>query len=222
MPRYWTTLPTGHIAIGRLMSETFTVPLAPNDERLRRVLRWGALAQQVAKPRGVPVAWVLGLIWRESGGDALSRDDDQRVGLLKIPPERWGEHSPSALLQPRCNLEVGVAWIAEALRYSEQWPPIVSLYRSGGELTEHGLWQPFPSNESPWGMLEPAGYIDQVVAATNSFFSALEFDGAPDRTMPPLRVDASQIPNDEVFGPEPITRRDTPLPPEAPPTKPPR
>jgi len=160
----WTTRQDGVVEVDG------TVPMlsaAGRETMRRRVLRWLPSATRHGDANHVPVAWILGVIYAESGGVATVVSPDRGHGLMQLThPSVFKGHRPlSTLANPDLNIALGVELMA-SLRRSVGFdlPKIASGYNAG--LGKTG--SPHASSSSPWGMRETRGHIDRVVRAANT------------------------------------------------------
>lgn len=165
MTRAWRTLDDGRIEIDGVVP----VLAGPSAEHFRaRVCgRWSGLAELAGREHQVPPAWILGMIWAESGGNEHARSSDGGLGLMQLThPSTFAGHSPDEAMDPALNVRLGARAIATYARTprAADLPAVASRYNAGGRADG----SPHPSNASPWGYRETPGHIDRVVAATNT------------------------------------------------------
>lgn len=159
----------------------------------QRVLDWERPAAEKASKYGVPLPWILAIIYAESGG----RPDAENpccVGLMAIHCVAHGK-SREDMLSPDKNLDYGTSLLAESRRRGYDLPATASIHVAGGgtEYKPHSgtcssamVSSAFPDG-SPWGYCEhmftarqgdgAVGYIDRVVRANNSFIDLLAARG---------------------------------------------
>ena len=159
----WRTLSNGQLEVnGR-------VPLLSGEARSifrAQVLeRWGELASRHAAAAGVAVAWVLGMIWAESGGNPNARSPDGGFGLMQLTSRAAldGHTGAEVLADPSLNIELGSRLIARLMHPSDSLVEVASEYNAGA--TASG--RPHAGGE-PWGYRETPGHIARVVAASNT------------------------------------------------------
>jgi soluble lytic murein transglycosylase-like protein len=138
-------------------------------ENSRRVERWTRLAERAARAHGVPVEWILGVIWAESAGhpDAISRRG--AVGLMQVMTKMHGT-TRSAMLDPAQNVDKGASILAWLRARRDKWgQPFDLVFTASGYNAglDADTVQPHPSASSPWGMREQTPYIENVVRAQN-------------------------------------------------------
>lgn len=199
----WRTLPDGRVEVDTHDGAGWRVPTSgehPEVARAReRVLSWAPLAAEKAAKYGVPLSWILAVVYAESGGNP-DADNAPRcggtgcVGLMAI---HWKVHGKSreAMLDPEQNLDYGTSLLAESRKRGYDLPAAASIHVAGGgtTYTPHSgtcdsamVSAAFPEG-SPWGYCEhmfagrqgdgAVGYIDRVVRANNSFIEALADQG---------------------------------------------
>jgi soluble lytic murein transglycosylase-like protein len=189
----WRTLPDGRVEVDK--GSGFSVPLLPDERapinaRLERVLQWLPLAEKYSLKYDVPVSWILGFMYAESGGDP-SAENFCCVGLLAIFVKGKNPAHPSRtraqMLDPEQNLDYGTSLLADSRARGHDLPATASVHVGGGGTTGN----PWPSTASPWGMREhmwkvhergddTVGYIDQVVRASNTLLDRLGARVAPE------------------------------------------
>lgn len=165
MRRSWRTLDDGRIEVDG------EIPMLSGRSaehfRSRVCSRWSSLAELAAREHDVPPAWILGMIWAESGGDEHARAADGGRGLMQLThPSTFSGHSPDEVMDPQLNVRLGARTIARFARTprAADLPAVASRYNAGGRADG----SPHPSQASPWGYRETPGHIDRVVAATNT------------------------------------------------------
>jgi soluble lytic murein transglycosylase-like protein len=173
----WRTLPSGVVEVDQ--GRGFAAPSLSKPERelfRAKTGRWRALALEAGRRYGVPLAWVLAVIFAESGGDANAGPNAKGFGgLMGIGPltvravEPGSTRTSAADLHDAAwNVHIGTAYLGrlrgEAGEHAGELPVIASLYNAG----QRAPGQPWPSQRSPWGMRENEGYISRVVRASNS------------------------------------------------------
>jgi soluble lytic murein transglycosylase-like protein len=128
------------------------------------VRRWEKLACAAAHEFGVPVHWILGMIFSESGGIPSARSPVGAIGLMQLhSAAAKGGLSDEQILDPETNIRLGARLISRIYFDGDQLPEVASKYNAGG--TPNG--QPHESSSSPWRMREDPGHIDRTVAAAN-------------------------------------------------------
>lgn len=138
--------------------------------RLARVSAWSAVARLVAARLRIPLSWLLGFIYVESGGNPRAEGLDGERGLIQVMPST-AKHlgrDPERLFEPEYNLETGGELIAQHRTSGFDLPETASAYNAGTGMNG----RPYPSEKSPWGMRESPEYINRIVAATNHFTRA--------------------------------------------------
>jgi len=217
----WRTLPDESVEVDHGDGVGFFKPLSHEHPQVvdtqQRVMGWRELAAAAAAKHGVPLSWILAVVYAESGGQA---DADNApacggtgcVGLMAI---HWKVHGQSRgdMLDPAKNLDYGTSLLAESRRRGYDLPAAASIHVAGGgtSYTPHSgtcssamVSPDFPGG-SPWGMCEhmfpsaqgdgAVGYIDRVVRANNSFLELLGDSESPETPQP------EPLPVPEEFGP---------------------
>lgn len=174
----WRTLPSGAVEVDGKLPELGGAELAA----LRtRVMRWRALADKHSARTGVPVHWLLGVIYAETGGVPTLTSPKGAFGLMQVMPFNWGGRTKEQMADPDTNILVGSNILAGHIkRMGRDLPKVASGYNAGAQAQSGA---PHPSAASPWGMRENRGYISNVVAGANSALRELAADppkvGAP-------------------------------------------
>jgi len=167
----WRTTANGQIEVNG------AVPLlaaaARQAFRLRVIDRWGETARRAATAAGIPWAWVVGIIWAESGGDPTATSPVGAAGLMQLysAEARGGRSAAELKADPDLNVRLGARYLATIRSSGDTLVEVASKYNAG--QTRDG--RPHAGGE-PWGYRENAGYISRVVAATNT-----ALDAAPTR-----------------------------------------
>lgn len=162
----WTTTADGCVLVNK--GQGLTMPVLPKG-RLRELAnnvadRWAFLASEKADKYAVPLSWVLGSMFRESGGDPDAVSPAGAVGLMQIMP---GIHGLSAeeLRDPAVNVDKGAELLGQSLALGYDLPQALSRYNAGAQSSG----APHVSSLSPWGMRENEGHISAVVSAHNYY-----------------------------------------------------
>jgi len=173
----WRTEGDGTVQVDG--GQGFATPSLTKPERelfRAKTGRWRALALEHAERHGVPLSWVLAVIFAESHGDEHAGPNAKGFGgLMAIGPLTVRAVEPGStrthaadLHDPAWNVHVGTAYLGrlrgEAGEHGSELPVVASLYNAG----QRAPGQPWPSNRSPWGMRENEGYISRVVRASNA------------------------------------------------------
>lgn len=157
----WRTLPSGAVEVDGRTPELDPASLAVFRTR---VMRWRDLAEKHAARSGVPVNWLLGVIFAETGGVPTLTSTKGAFGLMQVMPFNWGGRSKEQMADPDTNILVGSSILAgHVKRMGRDLPKVASGYNAGAQTSG-----PWPSVTSPWGMRENKGYISKVVSAANS------------------------------------------------------
>lgn len=136
------------------------------------VEHWRELVELASADFRVPAATIFGIMWAESKGDPRARSAKGAMGLLQVMPFHWPEGTPeSAMLDPRGNIRKGVQIMANARSRTKDLVELASYYNAGGPWT-NASWlaaERQPGLTTRWGVPAEPGYIDTVVAASNTF-----------------------------------------------------
>lgn len=136
-----------------------------------QVWRWRELASRHAQSSGVPIHWVLGFIYAESGGNPNATSPAGAVGLMQLHSAgaRAG-HTLQQCYDPELNVRLGTQYLAKLVGpKSPTLPHVASRYNAGQK--QNG--SPHPANNA-WGMRHDQGFIDRVVAASNTALQRLK------------------------------------------------
>lgn len=176
----WRTAPDGRVEVDK--GSGFETPVLldhPNVRKtLDRVLQWRSLVEKYAAKHGVPLSWLLGDIYAESGGNAAAQNHCC-YGLMAIFAKVHGK-TPAQMLNPDENVNYGASLFAASRAKGLDLPAAASVHVAGGGMSG----TPHPSATNPWGMREHSwvdrpdadgsiGYIDRVVRANNTFVKLL-------------------------------------------------
>jgi hypothetical protein len=128
--------------------------------------RWEPLATKVADTFGLPVGWILAMIWRESGGNPRAFRKEPNgwtgIGLLQLThPGVKAGLTDAALYDPETNLLSGARHILRLVaRYGWDFPMVSAAYNAGSVRA---------STENPWGMVQTGGHVSAEVSALNYY-----------------------------------------------------
>ncbi len=181
------------------MGSGFTVPrLTEAQQRgLPKVLRWVPMATPYATKYGVPMPWLLGLIYVESGGNPSAQNPCCK-GLLALHQSFYGKPGDN-LLDPETNLRLGMPVIGRSVSGpGNLLPEVASMHNGGAAKGSNGL-KPKTDSKNVWGYVmemaanPPGGYIDKVVRAANSAADALDAIASGAAPLPPA-PGASPVP----------------------------
>ena len=176
----WTTLPDGRIEVnGKLPLMRGGLP--------DKVWQWAELAGQKGEKFNVPVHWILGHIYAESGGNpnALNTSDRPHgAGLMQIThPSLRGGRTDAQLMDPDLSVDIGAGLLgrlkSSGAEDARDLPSVASRYNAG--TAKSG--KPHRGPE-PWGMRATGNHIDRVVAASNSAHQLLHGDQATEPGKP--------------------------------------
>ncbi len=157
----WQTNSFGGVEVGGKLPLLSTADARSFEATVRP---WQAIAHDASAETGVPVPWILGVIFAESRGNPRARSSAGAIGLMQLlSPEARGGLSETELLDPVANIHAGARFLQRLRRSVDQLPEVASKYNAGAELDG----SPHRSSSSPWGLREQPEYIDRVVAANN-------------------------------------------------------
>lgn len=190
MPYSWRTLPSGAVEVDGKTPELRPAELAVFRSQ---VMRWKGLAEKHGARVGVPVHWILGVIFAETAGNPGLTSSAGAFGLMQVMPFNWGGRTKQQMADPDTNMLVGSAILAGHMRRMGQDLPKVASGYNAGASAKTGA--PHPSSSSPWGMRENTGYISKVVAASNTALRELGSAPGPKAPAPPAagRSDAETM-----------------------------
>ncbi len=171
MGRAWRTLPNGQIEIQGIGIETISG--AYLDRFLRNVQKWGALIDAQSARTGVPRAWIAAFIDQESAGNPTAESPAGAYGLMQIMPMWWRGHTKEQMSDPNTNATIGCDLLA-AVRKSQKPGPdgmpdlvkVASAYNCGSDSASN---EPRVRPGTTWGYCEDKGYIDAVIARSNTY-----------------------------------------------------
>lgn len=147
--------------------------------------QWRPLVERHAGRVRVHPAWLLGMAYRESGGnpDAVNPEgpgpEDDGLGIFQItyPGFKKG-YTRAQLLDPEVNTRIAADVVGQIVNgghgFPVDLPTAASIYNAGG--LAHGVAH--ASADSPWGMRETRGHILAVVSGSNTAILALDI-GVP-------------------------------------------
>lgn len=167
----WRTLDDGRVEVNGQVPELSGREL---ESFRTKTMRWRELAEKHSARTGVPVHWILGVIWAETRGDPSLTSPAGAYGLMQVMPFNFGGRSKEQMRDPDTNMAVGSSILAASMkRHGRNLPKVASNYNAGAQ--KNG--EPWPSTKSPWGMRENAGYITNVVTGANT--AARELAASP-------------------------------------------
>lgn len=176
----YITEPSGRVlTLGR--DEVFwsTPKLAEKDlPRFRAMVRnWKDLVEEASVDYHVPIAWIYGIMWSESGGDPKAESPAGALGLMQVMPVHFkpGENA----LDPRTNVRRGVSLLQSAHAKAPDLVQVASIYNAGTPPDGKGPWTNEvwlaagrkPSQTTRWGYAAEPSYLDHVVAASNTYLT---------------------------------------------------
>lgn len=150
--------------------------------------RWEPLAAKHAARTGVPVSWILATIWRESEGNPMAVNPEDRstpaddgLGLMQLTFKFFnGGHSRTEMMDPELNVRIGTDYLAsQSKRYGGDGPKVFASYNHGSVS---------PSDLNPYGMVSTGNHIDSEVGSNNYYLM---------RSLLPESVGATRVVTDE-------------------------
>jgi soluble lytic murein transglycosylase-like protein len=172
MTHTWRTLDDGRIEVDG------SVPTVAAGARLATlqsvIAKWGPLIEEQSQRTGVPRAWIGAIITVESAGNPAAESPVGALGLMQLMPPNWKGHSRAEIMDARINATLGVDMldvIRRTQRPGNNGPDLVkvaSTYNGGSDNAQN---EPRKRSGDPWGLLENAGYIDQVIANSNTLIA---------------------------------------------------
>lgn len=187
-----------YTAVSRDGGETFErIALPGPNAHTKRVDTWYPLVQKYAAKHGVPEAWLLAVVYSESGGDPKAGNDLCCSGLTGLHRKVWGL-TREQTYDPDTALDMGAKILGSAMRSQQHDLPRSAATYNHGHVA--------PSAASVWGMVEnmPAvpwtGYIEKIVRTANWYQARLD---AGDPITP--RAPQPPDPPDPPEPPEPVT-----------------
>jgi soluble lytic murein transglycosylase-like protein len=179
----WKTDPDGHVEVDQGDGNGFVAISLPaaGDRATAKTEQWAGLAQKYATLYGVPLSWVLAVIYAESGGDpTVGSSDDLGAGLMQLTLSVYGLTRAEAQ-DPETSVRLGTQTLGQARQRGNDLPAVASVYNAGGGHTG----TPHASATDPWGYVETrpslpySGYIEKVVRASNYFLGRFPNGVAP-------------------------------------------
>ncbi len=163
----WRTTETGFVEVDKGDGVFRRITWSPAIAQLEKTKQWIPLAIEKSQKYNVPVHWILGVIVSESGGDPNAHNWCC-YGLMAI---YLAVHNKTAeeMSDPDKNVDYGTSLLASSVAKGLDLPQTASVHNAGGGTS--GL--PHASSNSPWGMRENAGYIENVVKSANWFLDFL-------------------------------------------------
>lgn len=168
----WRTTPEGFVEVDKLGDGNFErITLGHADSATTRTETWIPLAKKYADAEGLPVPWVLAVIYSESGGNpSIASSDSVGAGLMQITvdPPIFGLSRAQAL-DPEANVKAGTHYLGTYAKKGNDLVQVASIFNAGPGTDGH----PHPDVSKPFGLREHvpsipfSGYIEKVVAASN-------------------------------------------------------
>lgn len=161
----WRTLESGLLEVDAGTGWS-VIELPGPDAQTKATEAWLPSAKLHARAHGVPVSWVLAVIYAESGGNPTVRNACC-AGLMALSLAVY-KISEAQAFDPEINIELGTKTLGQYRAQGWDLPEVASMYNAGPKAG-----RPKPDLSDPWGMVEnrPAvpwtGYIEKVVRAAN-------------------------------------------------------
>jgi hypothetical protein len=180
----YVTDPSGLILVSTPQKDVdFGVPkIAPSYMGLFRdmVSKWKTQIDDLGAEFRVPSSTAFGIMWSESAGNAgkTHRNDNGTLdaGLMQVNQVNWGGRSQADMMNPTTNLRVALGLLRSAIAGFRDLPQVASMYNAGANPATNG---PYTNADRPkiatrWGFVSSPGYIDSVVAASNTYLQEFE------------------------------------------------
>lgn len=142
--------------------------------------RWGAVIDEAGVDYRLPSSQIAGEMWAESNGVPNLTSEAGAVGLMQILPIHFSDAQKPMMFDPRTNIRKGAELLQKAKAGFRDIVQVASAYNAGGPRGMfEGPWTNEtwlaagrnPSLTSRWGYACQAGYIDRVVAASNTYIA---------------------------------------------------
>ena len=152
---------------------------------INRVTNWKDLIDQDSAKYSVAPAIIAGFMAQESGGNpnVQSPAPANAIGLMQIITSTgymWGNKylgrsvSAQELFEPEINIELGTAGIADYMKQTGNNIVKVAAYYNSGKNQCGTAHECSPSK---WDLITNCGYIDGVIAWTNTMIESGNFSG---------------------------------------------
>jgi soluble lytic murein transglycosylase-like protein len=170
--------PSGLVLVSTVdRNVAFGPPLLPSGRRgafRDMVSRWQPLVDQVGTDFRLPSSLLFGIMWAESNGNpnAQHRNANGTIdaGIMQINQVNWRGNTLAAMLVPETNMKIAGEILRAAQAGFRDLPQVASEYNAGHKPDG----SPYTNADRPaiatrWGYAAGPGYIDTVVAASNTF-----------------------------------------------------
>lgn len=163
----WRTSMDGIVEVDSGVGVFSAIMLPGPNTATAKTEKWLGLAREKAALYGVPLSWILGVIYSESAGNPTARDSIS-AGLMQLTLKVYGI-SESQAFTPEINVDLGTKTLGGYKTKGFDLPSTASMYNAGP--SKNG--GPKKNSTDPWGLAEtrPAvpytGYIEKVVRASN-------------------------------------------------------
>ena len=147
--------------------------------------RWTNLSAKYSSKYGVPVAWILAIIYAESLGNpnAVNSEVPPGLGLMQItdPGLKRGLSNAQVLI-PDTNLDIGVSFIKRIITLgNHDLVKVASYYNCGGRSDGSPHTAPTSGQNPAWGYCATVGYLERVTQASNTYLA--KYSGTPSRNI---------------------------------------
>jgi hypothetical protein len=222
----WRTRPDGFIEVDQRDGQGFRVidfddlsqtsDLAanqghPSAKHVDLTLTYLPIAQRASAKYGVPVWWILGTIYGETGGQNCLKDQ-HGAGVMAI--SRSHGFTDAELCDPEVSIDYGTKLHADSIKIvGPDFVRATSRYNAGmmcatpgapcyyksfaptqnqvdGTTPQVGF--PYPSVHNRWGVKDHPGHLDRLVRSHNHFRGLLPATVQPPAPSPPLPAHAPE------------------------------
>lgn len=151
----WRALPSGKIEVNGAVPGLIGSGALLFDAN---VARWAPMASSSAAKYRLPISWLLGMIYAESGGNPKAVSPAGAIGLTQLysATAKDGHSNAEILSSPELQIDLGAKHLAKCHR--SDYVRALSAYNAGG---------PHVDNGSPWGLKSEPGYVARAIAAQN-------------------------------------------------------
>ncbi len=144
------------------------------------VQHWGDLIDEAGTDFRLPSSQIAGEMWAESEMIPNLTSKKGAIGLMQVMPFHFSDKELPNAFDPRANIRKGASILAQARAGFRDLVQCASMYNAGGPQGLNGgpwtneAWLAAgrnPAQTSRWGYASEAGYIDRVVAASNTYIA---------------------------------------------------
>lgn len=184
----WRTNADGLIEVDQNDGAGFVAITLPGPDKLTEATeKWLDLATKYGTLNNIPPAWILAVIYSESGGNP-NATNFCCGGLMAL--SRAVYHTTTVTeTDPELSVKLGSQTLATYKNKGFDIPTVSSMYNAGPARDGSGAKQDI---SDPWGMVEnrPAqpwtGYIEKIVRAYNWWLARLQNLELPINQPPPI------------------------------------